>query len=258
MVLRPMPAGGSPTSARPSVEQRVAGARLAWRLECYSKPTISLIDVPVSGYLAGLVMNGTHRVAGEGYRLRVVPEDLLGAADGGLAHWLAHLKPGIGAYLVATGLIIGPAEALRFGLVTHTIPAARFGEIEAGLAAADPVDPLLDDRQAAHFPTVTPTVPEQTLDRIIASCFTSPRLVAILDRLASHAGVDGGQSARAVRAAIEQTAAGGLLERALARLEAAATTDMRSTLIAGFAAADPASPPVHLPTRSEHQALRDR
>ena len=33
-----------------------------------------------------------------------------------------------------------------WGWSTHCIPAARFGEIRAGLADADTVDPLLDDR----------------------------------------------------------------------------------------------------------------
>src|SRR4030066_58624 len=41
---------------------------LNWLHECFSKPTISLIDGPVMGSGVGITLFGTHRVAGERYR----------------------------------------------------------------------------------------------------------------------------------------------------------------------------------------------
>lgn len=251
MVLKPVPSIDQATDA-PTAAEQIAGARLAWRLECYSKPTVSLIDVPISGYLAGLVMNGTHRAAGEGYRLSVHPADLLHAADGGLAHWLSHLKPGIGAYLVATGRTIGGAEALRRGLVTHIIPAARFGEIETGLADADPIDPLLDDRHAAPEATSA----DRVLDAVIEEAFASCRLDDILARLKSVAGTAREEIGRQLLAEVGATAAGGHLADALAVLLKASRTDMRTTMTSQFKAANPDAAPLALPTRAQHQTLR--
>lgn len=242
----------APTGDAASFADKFAGARLTWRLECFSKPTVSLIDVPISGYVAGLVLAGTHRAAGEGYRFSVEPGHLLSACDGGLAHWLAHSMTGVGTYLVATGRSIGGAEALRYGFVTHAIPAARFGEIEAGMAAADPVDPLLDDRHAAAAPTPT----ELALDRLIADCFATPRLDVIRARLTAVAATDA--AAASILGDVETTAAAGHLEAALGVLERAMRSDMRTTLIASFSLADAAYPAVQLPTRAEHQALRNR
>lgn len=253
MVLRPKPSG-SQAAAPASFDKRVAGAKLAWRLECYSKPTVSLIDTPLKGFLAGLVMNGTHRVAGEGYRFSVEPDDLLQASDGGLSHWLSHLTPGTAAYLVATGRLIDGAEALRRGLVTHVVPATRFAEIEAGVADADPIDPLLDDRHAA--PAVTAA--DRLLDAIVEEAFASGRLDDIRTRLAALAGPGRETTGRQLLAEVDATAARTKLADALAVLRDASQTDMRSTLIAGFALADPDAPPVTLPTRAEHQALRNR
>lgn len=253
-ILRPIPEPPGPGVEAPRFEDRAAGARLAWRLECYSKPTISLIDTPISGYLAGLVMNGTHRVAGDAYRFRVQPADLLHACDGGLAHWLSHLGPGAGAYLVATGRSVGGEEALRLGLVTHLVPAAQYDEIEAGLADAEPVDPLLDDRHVA-----LPAGPaERALHAIIAEAFASCRLDDIRARLAADEGSGRQDIARRLRTEVEATAAGGRLEDALGVLRAASRTDMRSTLVAGLATIDPGRGLLGLPTRGELQALRNR
>ena len=120
------------------------------------------------------------------------------------------------------------------------------------MAAADPVDPLLDDRHAAG--AATPA--DLALDRLIADSFAMPRLDAIRSRLAAVAVSE--PIAAAILADVEATAAAGRLEPALAVLERASRTDMRSSLIASFAAADPSYPVVELPTRAEHQALRNR
>jgi enoyl-CoA hydratase len=130
-----------PAEARRSLAEEYA---LSWLLECFSKPTVSLIDGMVMGSGVGISLYGTHRVAGERYAF-AMPETVIGLfPDDGVASAFARLPGETGMYLGLTGRSIGRADAHRLGLATHCIPAARFAEIEAGLASADPVDPLLD------------------------------------------------------------------------------------------------------------------
>ena len=133
----------NPQEARRSLAEEYA---LNWLLECFSKPTISLIDGLVMGSGVGVSIYGTHRVAGESY-VFAMPETSIGLfPDDGLAWTFARLPQRTGIYLGLTGRRIGRADAFRLGLATHCIPAARFAEIEDALAEADPVDPVLDSR----------------------------------------------------------------------------------------------------------------
>ncbi len=54
-----------------------ADYRLNWLLECFSKPTISLMNGLAMGSGVGLTMYGTHRVAGEDYKF-AMPETGVG------------------------------------------------------------------------------------------------------------------------------------------------------------------------------------
>jgi enoyl-CoA hydratase len=132
-----------PSAAAASIAGEYA---LNWALECFTKPTVSLIDGMVMGSGVGLMLYGTHRVAGEKFRFSM-PETAIGFfPDVGTGCVLARMPGGIGRYLGLTGRAIGPAAAYQLGLVTHCIAGARFNEIAAALAAADTVDPILDDR----------------------------------------------------------------------------------------------------------------
>lgn len=152
--------------------------RLVWLLECFSKPTVALLDGAVIGAGAGITINATHRVAGEGYSF-AMPETMIGFfPDDGLACKFARLPDGIGVYLGLTGRPIGRADAFRLGIVTHCIPRARFGEIEAEFADAEPIDPVLDSRHVNPGPG--------ELDRyreVIAECFSAPSVAEIVVRL---------------------------------------------------------------------------
>lgn len=175
-----------PEDARRSLAQDYA---LSWLLECFSKPTVSLADGLVMGSGAGLILYGTHRVAGEQYGF-AMPETGVGFfPDVGLASVFARMPGHVGLYLGLTGRRIGRADAYRLGLVTHCIPAARFGEIEAGLSAADTVDPLLDDRHEDPGPgELEPR--REALDY----CFGSEsveEIVARLDETARRGGAAG-------------------------------------------------------------------
>jgi enoyl-CoA hydratase len=151
---------------------------LLWRIECFTKPTISLIDGAVMGLGAGISLYGTHRVAGERYRLQF-PETAIGLFPGnGVGCTLARLPGEIGMYLALTGRAIGRADAYALGLITHCVPAGRFGEIRREISAAEPVDQLLDDRHE------DPGAGElEGPAAAIARCFAAESPEAIIARL---------------------------------------------------------------------------
>jgi enoyl-CoA hydratase len=158
---------------------------LNWQLDCFSKPTISLMDGTVMGSGVGITLYGTHRVAGERYRF-AMPETGIGLFPDDGAGWAFARMPGeIGMYLALTGRAVCRADAYRLGLVTHCIPAARFGEIRAALADADPVDPVLDERHEA------PGAGElEALRPVIARCFAGDSVADIVARLEAERGAE--------------------------------------------------------------------
>lgn len=151
---------------------------LIWLLECFSKPTVSLIDGAVMGAGVGLTQFGTHRVAGERYRFQM-PETAIGFfPDDGIAHVFARLPRRIGIYLGLTGRPVTRADAFRLRLATHCIPAAQFAEIEAAFADAQPIDPVLDQR---HQDPGTGEL--EALSDAIERCFAAATLEEIVARL---------------------------------------------------------------------------
>ena len=115
-----------------------------WALECFTKPTVSLIDGMVMGSGVGLMLYGTHRVAGERFTF-AMPETAIGLfPDVGVCSVLAKLPGHIGRYIGLTGRTIGRAAAYNLGIATHCIAAEHFARISAGLEAADTIDPILD------------------------------------------------------------------------------------------------------------------
>lgn len=119
---------------------------LNWQLDCFNKPSVSLMNGMCVGSGVGLTLYNTHRVAGENYSFSM-PETGIGLfPDLGVCKVLADLPDNVGIYLGLTGRSIDRADAYALGLVTHCIPAGQFPEIVAALADAQPVDPLLDGR----------------------------------------------------------------------------------------------------------------
>lgn len=156
---------------------------LNWQCECFSKPTVPLINGLVMGGGVGITQFGTHRVAGENYSFSM-PETLIGLfPDVGVCHVLARLPDQVGMYLGLTGRSIGRAEAYALGLVTHCIDSQHFEAIKADLADTWPVDTILDDRNqdcgAGEL---------QAYRALIARCFSAERVEEIIARLDAEAG----------------------------------------------------------------------
>jgi len=151
---------------------------LNWSLDCFSKPTIALIDGAIMGAGAGLTHFCTHRVAAENYKFSM-PETSFGFfPDTGMAGVLAVLPHHVGFYLALTGRAIGSADAYALGLLTHCIPRIQFTEIVDQLADAQPIDPLLDSR---HQPVGTGEL--EAHYACISETFSAPTMAEVLSRL---------------------------------------------------------------------------
>jgi enoyl-CoA hydratase len=200
---------------------------LSWQLECFFKPTVSLIDGVAMGSGVGISLYGTHRVAGERYRF-AMPENGIGLFPDVGASWaFARMPDSIGMYLALTGRPVGRADAYRLGLATHCIPAARFGEIRASLAAADTVDPLLDDRHEDPGPGDL-----EALRPAIARCFSDSTVEGIVDRLRSERGPAAAWAQDVVRDLATRSPTS--LKIALRHVQLARDLDLRATLIQDF------------------------
>jgi enoyl-CoA hydratase len=158
---------------------------LNWQLDCFTKPTVSLMDGAVMGSGVGITLYGTHRVAGPRYRF-AMPETAIGLfPDDGVSWVLARLPDEVGMYLALTGRSVGPADAYALGLVTHCISAEQFAEIRAVIRDADPVDPVLDTRHEEPGPGEL-----DGLRPAIARCFGGESVEAIMAALEAERGAE--------------------------------------------------------------------
>ena len=200
---------------------------LNWLHECFSKPTISLIDGPVMGSGVGITLFGTHRVAGERYRF-AMPETAIGLfPDVGTAWTLSRLPGNVGMYIGLTGRSIGAADAYTLGLLTHCIPAARYEEIKTAFADTWPVDTILDERHVDPGPGELPfTAP------IISRCFSAPTVEEIIARLRAVGGIHG-DWAQGVIADLEKRAPLSL-KVTHRHIRDARALDLRQTLIVDY------------------------
>lgn len=197
---------------------------LNWTLDCFSKPTVSLIDGVVMGSGVGITIYNTHRVAGAGYKF-AMPETAIGLfPDVGVAHVLARLPGEMGTYLGLTGRTIGRADAYHLGLATHCVEAVHFDEIQAALADAQTVDPLLDGLH--KDPGVGPLAEHAGL---IAECFSAPTVESIVERLGRISGAGQG-FAQGVMADLAKRSPTSL-KITLAHLRRAAGLGLRDVLV---------------------------
>jgi enoyl-CoA hydratase len=156
-----------------------------WVLEKFIRPNVPLINGLCLGGGIGISLYGTHCVAGEGYRFGMPQVGIGFLPDIGGTYFLPRMLGLTGLYLALTGHIIGPAEAYRHHLVSHTIPAAHFSVIKDALSDNHPIDRLLDglhrDPGEGELVRHTPLI-----DRV----FQATSVEAILERLDEERGED--------------------------------------------------------------------
>jgi len=107
------------------------------RIHTYPKPFIALLDGITMGGGVGLSVHGSIRIATEAV-LFAMPETGIGLFPDVGGSWFLPRCPGeTGTYLGLTGARLGAADCCGLGIATHHVKAARLGEMEAALAAAD-------------------------------------------------------------------------------------------------------------------------
>ena len=156
-----------------------------WVLENFVRPNIPLMNGLVLGGGIGITLFGTHRVAGENYRMAMPQVGIGFIPDIGGTYFLPRLLGVTGLYLALTGRSIGPADAFRLGLVTHCIPSAHFHVITDAVSDNHPIDRLLDglhrEPGEGELVRLTPAI-----NRV----FTAPSVEDILERLDAERGED--------------------------------------------------------------------
>lgn len=154
-----------------------------WRIDCFTKPIVSIVDGHAAGASAGLLFGGTHRVGGDGFRL-AVPEVGVGLApQAGLAHVLARLPRSIGLYLALSGRGLSRADALSLGLLTHTFDARLAEDAARRLAEAEPIDAILDGLNRDPGPHDLDLFQDS-----IVRCFEADTVEEIVERLMREKG----------------------------------------------------------------------
>jgi enoyl-CoA hydratase len=240
----------APVAAAGSDAEAVEAAyRLAWRLECFSKPTVSLLDGEVSAFGMGLALCGTHRVAGKRFRLHLGIDDVVTRPVAALGHYLAQLPDSLGIYAALCMPVIDQAEAHYLGLVTHCIDDARFSDIEMRLADADTVDPVLDLR---HSDPGSGKLAE--VRTVIARCFSAASIAEITGNLDRETGDV--QSWAQQTATLIRSGDAGTQSTILTHLLRLKSLDRRSALIVSHKAISRVGAKLDLPTRGDMQSLR--
>ncbi len=216
----------SQTAPARAAEETAREYQLIWLLDCFSKPTIAMIDGPVMGTGVGIVHTSTHRVAGPGYRFQM-PETLIGFfPDCGVCWHLARLPHEIGTWLGMTGLAIGREDAYWLDLLTHCVEADRFDAIASAIANADPIDDVL----AAHHIDPGPA-PLKVLAPVIEHCFSAGSTAEIIARLGAST-VERAWCAQTIETL--RTRSPMALEVTLRHLRRARHLDLRKTLIVDY------------------------
>ena len=200
---------------------------LNWRLECFTKPTISLIDGLVVGSGVGISLYGTHRVAGTNYRF-AMPETQIGLfPDDGVGHAFARMPHHLGMYLALTGRAIGPADAYHLGLVTHVITANEFAAIRTAIAEAEPVDAVLDGRHRPPGPGDL-----QEVAPVVARCFGADTVEEIIARLGEERGRQAAWADAVARDLLRRSPTS--LKLTHRHLRQARAVDLRATLVENY------------------------
>jgi len=152
-------------------------------IERYRKPYVAIIDGIVMGGGAGISINGSHRVAGDGFEF-AMPEVGLGFIPDVGATWFLSRMPGeLGLYCALTGARLSPADAVASGIATHRVASKRLPDLIEGLCGTISVDALL-----GAFSEPQGQGPLTKLDATIDRLFAGTSVEAILAALDAEAG----------------------------------------------------------------------
>lgn len=165
--------------------------RLDYRLHCYPKPVVALMDGIVMGGGMGLAQAAHLRVVTERSRV-AMPETGIGLVpDVGASHFLSKLPLPLALYVGLTGVTLGAADTLSCKLADIAVPAASLEHVEQTLAAISWTGDVLADLRGALL-QATPVAsaqeaPLQSMLPAVLRHFRADASVAgLLDSLAAE------------------------------------------------------------------------
>lgn len=141
--------------------------QLDYRLHCYPKPVVALMDGIVMGGGMGLAQAAHLRVVTERSRV-AMPETGIGLVpDVGASHFLSKLPPALALYVGLTGVTLGAADTLLCKLADIAVPAASLEHFEQTLAAINRTGDVLADLRAALQATPAASAPAAPLQSVL-------------------------------------------------------------------------------------------
>jgi enoyl-CoA hydratase len=148
------------------------------RIKTYSKPIIVLADGITMGGGVGIMMNASHRVAGERF-VFAMPEVGIGFfPDVGATWFLSRLKHRVGVFFALTGLRADAGDALALGLAETFVASAALPALAQALESDEPVKATL-----ARFAGSPPGSALLGEAEDIEASFSRPDREAILEAL---------------------------------------------------------------------------
>ena len=201
--------------------------RLNATIKRYRKPYVAIVDGIMLGGGVGVAIDGSHRVAGDGFRF-AMPEVGIGFFPDIGATWFLPRLPGeTGTWCALTGERIEAADATALGLATHRVPSARLPDLLDGLCGSVPVDALL----AAFAEPAALELPRHAIDRL----FAADQVEDILSALDTAGAATGPDAAFARRtAATIRTKSPTSLKIALAQMRRGRDLDFEACLRTEF------------------------
>ena len=144
--------------------------RMNVRIDEYAKPVVSFLHGFTMGGGVGLGCHASHRIVGESSKV-AMPECAIGLApDVGGSFILGRangLRPGFGSWIGATGLRLGPGDAIHAGFADAFAPEATWDDLKARIVETGEPPPDLSpapqaavladwEAMSAHFDKPTP------------------------------------------------------------------------------------------------------
>jgi enoyl-CoA hydratase len=144
--------------------------RMNARIDEYPKPVVTFLQGYTMGGGVGLGCHASHRIVGRGSRV-AMPECTIGLApDVGGSFILARangLRPGFGAWIGATGLRLGPGDAILAGFADVFAPEESWPDLKARIVATgappdglppppEPAVLAVWEAMSAHFDKTAP------------------------------------------------------------------------------------------------------
>src|SRR6185503_15848661 len=167
----------------------------------YRKPYVALIDGIAMGGGVGVLVHGSHRVAGDRFSFAMPEVGIVFFLDVGATWFLPRMPGELGTYCALTGERFNAADAVAAGLATHRIPSGRFPALIDGLTGTVPVDSVLGafSEPAGEGPI---TARKAAIDRLFAGDSVEGILAALdAETVSRSADADwAGKTAATIRA----------------------------------------------------------